>query len=422
MIAAQLRLKGNGALKKTAVMVICLALVGAACGSDDAGSGPGAETGSETPTSPPAGITVVVADQAVLNFQEALDIVGYDPGPIDGVYRERTTKAVQAFQSDNNLTPTGDLDAETTRALFNADPAVEPLIIGAIQTALTELGYETGIIDGVWGPATQTAIAALQEDGGLEASGEVTNETWEVLRTRYNEEVVVTALDASGYANLTTEADPQEATGILRRGDESPEVQALQEQLVALGYRPGDADGRYGAQTASAVMAFQKHEGLQRDGAAGEQVLGRLDNPTGAGPRDDLTGPRVEVDLDRQILFLVDEQGTEYVLNISSGSGKTYKKPDGAESVAYTPTGDFAIERRVDGLREAALGSLYRPLYFDRGWAIHGSAAVPGYPASHGCVRTSNVDQDFIFPTLPEGAPIVIYGHSPGTPTDEAGF
>ena len=331
---------------------------------------------------------------------------------------------MQAFQSDNNLTPTGDLDAETTRALFNADPAVEPLIIGAIQTALTELGYETGIIDGVWGPATQNCDSALQEDGGLEASGEVTNETWEVLRTRYNEEVVVTALDASGYANLTTEADPQEATGILRRGDESPEVQALQRATqwpLATGREM--PTGRYGAQTASAVMAFQKHEGLQRDGAAGEQVLGRLDNPTGSGPRDDLTGPRVEVDLDRQILFLVDEQGTRrYVLNISSGSGKTYKKPDGAESVAYTPTGDFAVERRVDGLREAALGSLYRPLYFDRGWAIHGSSAVPGYPASHGCVRTSNVDQDFIFPTVPEGAPIVIYGHSPGTPTDEAGF
>ena len=189
-----------------------------------------------------------------------------------------------------------------------------------------------------------------------------------------------------------------------------------------MGYRPGTPDGRYGAQTASAVMAFQKHEGLQRDGVAGPEVLARIASPTGAGPRQDLSGPRVEVDLDRQILFLVDGEGGESVLNISSGSGKKYAKPDGGESVAYTPTGDYMVERRVDGLREAALGTLYRPLYFHKGWAIHGSSTVPGYPASHGCVRTANVDQDFVFSALPDGAPIVIYGHSPGEPTEEAGF
>ena len=102
--------------------------------------------------------------------------------------------------------------------------------------------------------------------------------------------------------------------------------------------------------------------------------------------------------------------------------GKKYAKPDGGESVAYTPTGDYMVERRVDGLREAALGTLSRPLYFPKGWAIHGSSSVPGYPASHGCVRTANVDQDFVFSALPDGAPIVIYGHSPGEPTEEAGF
>jgi lipoprotein-anchoring transpeptidase ErfK/SrfK len=52
----------------------------------------------------------------------------------------------------------------------------------------------------------------------------------------------------------------------------------------------------------------------------------------------------------------------------------------------------------VDGLDEAPLGTLYRPLYFVGGWAVHGSPSVPGYPASHGCVRTADADQDFLFP------------------------
>ena len=52
---------------------------------------------------------------------------------------------------------------------------------------------------------------------------------------------------------------------------------------------------------------------------------------------------------------------------------------------------------------------MYRPLYFKGGFAVHGSSNVPGYPASHGCVRTTNPDQDFVFDTLPNGAQVEIY-------------
>ena len=30
---------------------------------------------------------------------------------------------------------------------------------------------------------------------------------------------------------------------------------------------------------------------------------------------------------------------------------------------------------------------LWYPLYFHRGFALHGYPSVPAYPASHGCVR-----------------------------------
>ena len=32
-------------------------------------------------------------------------------------------------------------------------------------------------------------------------------------------------------------------------------------------------------------------------------------------------------------------------------------------------------------------GNMYKPLYFDRGQAIHGANNVPRSPASHGCLR-----------------------------------
>lgn len=122
------------------------------------------------------------------------------------------------------------------------------------------------------------------------------------------------------------------------------------------------------------------------------------------------------MDLDRQIAFIVETSGKVTTINISSGSGREYEEAGGGTSIAYTPTGDFVVERVIDGVREAPLGSLYRPLYFKQGWAIHGSPNVPAYPASHGCIRASNYDQDFVFPTIGVDDPITIDGMSLGEP------
>ena len=194
-----------------------------------------------------------------------------------------------------------------------------------------------------------------------------------------------------------------------------PAVAAVQTRLTWLGYRPGKIDGKFGPTTASAVLAFQKREGLPRTSTITPEVTTRLKNPVGAGPRT-AAGPRIEIDLDRQIGFVIDAGGHVSTVNISSGNGQTYVNPRGGYGVAYTPTGVFSVYRRIDGLEHAPLGTLYRPLYFHSGWAVHGSTNVPAYPASHGCVRTSYADQDYIWGVIPYGAPVVIYGTSAGNP------
>jgi hypothetical protein len=47
----------------------------------------------------------------------------------------------------------------------------------------------------------------------------------------------------------------------------------------------------------------------------------------------------------------------------------------------------YHFERKVEGWRNAKLGRLYKPTYFNFGIAIHGASNVPEYPASRGCVR-----------------------------------
>ncbi|NDC44631.1 MAG: hypothetical protein EBZ55_00900, partial [Actinobacteria bacterium] len=54
---------------------------------------------------------------------------------------------------------------------------------------------------------------------------------------------------------------------------------------------------------------------------------------------------------------------------------------------AITPPGIFYFYNRKQGMRESKLGSMYNPVYFNYGIAVHGAILVPLEPASHGCVR-----------------------------------
>ncbi|CAN5272355.1 hypothetical protein BH20ACT24_BH20ACT24_14950 [soil metagenome] len=83
---------------------------------------------------------------------------------------------------------------------------------------------------------------------------------------------------------------------------------------------------------------------------------------------------------------------------------------DGDVGVAVTPTGEYSVERKIEGLRVSALGTLYRPAYFVGGYAIHGSPSVPPYPASHGCVRVTNPVMDLIYERLALGTPVQVHG------------
>jgi N-acetylmuramoyl-L-alanine amidase len=217
-----------------------------------------------------------------------------------------------------------------------------------------------------------------------------------------------TAVSTTTVANATPT--------LLKTGSKGPEVLALQQRLTGLGYRPGPVDGTFGASTASAVLAFQKRDGLDRDGVAGPAVQRALAAPTGAAPPPGGAVPRIEVDIARQIAFVVLSSRQVITLNVSTGNGETYTVPGGGTDVAYTPVGSFSIIRKVDGDEHAPLGVLHNPMYFYKGWAIHGSPSVPAYPASHGCVRVSNSDADWLFKLVPIGTPVILYdttGKSP---------
>ena len=208
----------------------------------------------------------------------------------------------------------------------------------------------------------------------------------------------------------TTTTAPAAADGVLESGEHGSEVSALQARLTDLGFWLGTADGTYGQLTRQAVMAFQKANGLGRDGVAGPATLAALEAAGRQTPRIP-SGSHIEIDLDRQILIVVQDGQTRWVLNTSTGNGEAYAAPGGGTAVAATPRGSFAVEREIDGLREAPLGTLYRPKYFHGGIAIHGAGQIPAHPASHGCARVTNSAMDLLWSSgvTTLGTPVEVY-------------
>lgn len=80
---------------------------------------------------------------------------------------------------------------------------------------------------------------------------------------------------------------------MLSNGSRGDEVKKLQTSLINAGYNVGTAgaDGIYGSNTAAAVKAYQKANGLSVDGIAGDQTLGKLYGSTTASQPTTSTTP-----------------------------------------------------------------------------------------------------------------------------------
>lgn len=203
-------------------------------------------------------------------------------------------------------------------------------------------------------------------------------------------------------------------------GDTGDDVAHLQQSLADAGFYHSEVDGEYGRTTASAVVAFHKYLGLERTdtfGALDWIRLGLLPDP-GLPERWD-EPDRIEVDLERQLLFLVRAGEPVQILPVSTGGGYTYVSArTGRSATASTPKGDFVLKwhQRTWVCDDATGWCVYKYWAFTDYYGIHGYRNVPTYPASHGCVRIEVWDADWIEPHLYVGMPLHIWNQPPVIP------
>lgn len=135
-----------------------------------------------------------------------------------------------------------------TRPLYLTTPTMKGNDVKEIQTRLSQIGFYTGSIDSSFGTATKQAVIKFQANTGLSQDGSCGPTTWDRLF----------------YLNLKT---PQK---------HGSDIMKMQQRLTSLKYNPGTIDGYFGENSKTAVITFQRRNGLTQDGSCGPATWNKL--------------------------------------------------------------------------------------------------------------------------------------------------
>ena len=122
--------------------------------------------------------------EAVADVQRRLAELDFPPGvDPEGVFREGTRAAVEAFQYRRGLRVDGVCGRQTWSALVEAgrrlgdrflyrrSPMLRGDDVAELQQRLSALGFDTGRVDGIFGDLTSAALGEFQRNAGLPVDG-----------------------------------------------------------------------------------------------------------------------------------------------------------------------------------------------------------------------------------------------------------
>jgi peptidoglycan hydrolase-like protein with peptidoglycan-binding domain len=276
------------------------------------------------------GTQIYVSSAGVRQIQQALTQKGYSTGTVDGRWNPQTASAARSFQQAQNMEPTGTLtiplvyglglerdiilgnrddqgagqagDQGTKQAdnqrivVERADSRGTPLYVSPagirqIQQALNQQGWNTGQVDGRWGPATVQASRSYQQAHNLEPTGRL--EVGLVAALGLTDSLFSAGHGTGPQAANAARPQPTQAAGpggdrqvdnqriAVERTDSPGEpiwlnadgVRQIQQVLNQRGYAAGHLDGNWNNDTAIAATHFQQAQGLEPTGTLTTNLL-----------------------------------------------------------------------------------------------------------------------------------------------------
>lgn len=280
------------------------------------------------------GTQIYVSSAGVRQIQQALTQKGYSTGAVDGRWNPQTATAARSFQQAQNMEPTGTLtiplvyglgleqdiifgnrdqrgggqgagqsgDQGTKQAdnqrivVERADSRGTPLYVSPagirqIQQALNQQGWNTGQVDGRWGPATVQAARSYQQAHALEPTGRL--EVGLVAALGLTDSIFSAGHGTGPQAANAARPQPTQAAGpgsdrqvdnqriAVERTDSPGEpiwmnadgVRQIQQVLNQRGYAAGHLDGNWNNDTTIAATHFQQAQGLEPTGTLTTNLL-----------------------------------------------------------------------------------------------------------------------------------------------------
>ena len=193
-------------------------------------------------------------------------IVMLAPGTLDAYHtldREQKATPTPTANTQSMLMVTVDPNNTPSPTPLVLRPGVAGDEVKRLQTALQQLQYYTGEVDGQYGQGTALAVKLFQAQAGLAADGLAGTETLAALYPG----------SAQTYIPTPT---PSPTPSSLAKGDQGDAVRALQQRLADLGYYSAGVDGDYGGGTQEAVRLFQSQNGLNPDGVCGATTMSAI--------------------------------------------------------------------------------------------------------------------------------------------------
>jgi lipoprotein-anchoring transpeptidase ErfK/SrfK len=351
-------------------------------GAPAAGAAPAQVTIQATPTSgrAPLRVTLTAPGAATAHWDFG------DGGSADGVTVEHVYAA-------------GRWNATATTQASDGSTSTQSVSVSAYSLTLrgphaTRYGRRA-IFRGAVVPAEAGLRIALNGPSGRAGSAKTNERGTYVIRARLRAagRYTATSARASSAPLIVRVVLPRLALGT--RGSVVGQLGAALRRLHYAAPYSAAFDGRL----LDAVYAFQKVQGLPRTGVVDARVWRVLANAGIPAPRYTSPPSHLEVNKGRQVLYVVRRSRVALIVPISTAG----------LAGTFTPVGRFFIYRKVVGFDPSPLGTLYDPMYFTGGYAIHGNPSVPPYPASHGCVRVPMWVAPHLFATNPRGETVYVY-------------
>jgi peptidoglycan hydrolase-like protein with peptidoglycan-binding domain len=257
-------------------------------------------TDKPAPPPGPAAAPIYISPAVVQHVQQRLLSMGFPVPAVNGGWGDNTSAAVAAFQRSKGLDPGGDLDEVTLAALglpevlngevpadarpvaslgaagSGAPLSASPHLARLVQNKLTEIGFPTDNLFGIWMAGSESAARAFQKSKNLEPTGALDLRLLHALdlaaplvepkpgaRSKYDSVAQILDARAHPFTGVPLSVGPAG-------------IRQVQDALRQKGMKDVVADGKWTDESGAALKKFQEANKLEPTGTINLATLRAL--------------------------------------------------------------------------------------------------------------------------------------------------